>query len=76
MKTTYDKKADALYIRFPNGKKGVSKTLKVNDFLLFDVGNKGHLYGIEILEASSHVPIGTFFKTAKEKIKKTKQNSK
>ncbi len=55
MKVQYDKKADALYIKFQQGKR-VSYTCKLKDFLLVDIGTKNKIYGIEILDASKHIP--------------------
>ncbi len=53
MNTTYDKIADALYIRFKRGK--VTKTVKVKDRLIVDTDNDGNVLGIEVLEASAQV---------------------
>ncbi len=53
MNTTYDKIADALYIRFKRGK--VAKTVKVKDRLIVDTDNNGNILGIEVLEASAQV---------------------
>ena len=60
MKIHYDPKVNALYIYFQNGKKKVSQTVKLKDFLLVDIGAKGKVYGLEILDASLHVPISGF----------------
>jgi uncharacterized protein YuzE len=59
MKTTYDKKADALYISFQNGKKRekIAKTVKVNSFFFVDMGKKGEIHGIEVLNAGMHMAI-------------------
>lgn len=73
MKTTYDKKADALYIYFQNGKKKVSRTLKLNNYLLVDIGTQGKVYGIEILDASSHLPVQSFPKQKKSNAKTNKR---
>ena len=56
MKTHYDKKVDAFYISFQNAKKEAIQTVKLKDFLFVDIGKKGKVYGIEILDASSHFP--------------------
>jgi uncharacterized protein YuzE len=49
-KIEYDKTVDALYIYTSNGK--ISKTIKLNNRVLFDVDKKGKIVGIEILDAS------------------------
>lgn len=71
MKTTYDKKADAFYIYFQNGKGKVSHTIQLKDFLLIDIGKKEKLYGIEILDASRHIFIKTTSKNKRKKAVKT-----
>ena len=53
MKITYDKKVDAMYIRF---KKGLyDHTKKVTDEILVDVTKKGEVLGLEILDASKNI---------------------
>ena len=54
MKATYDKDADAMYIRVKKGK--VHKTLKVSDMILVDVDKKGQALGLELLFVSSQMP--------------------
>lgn len=54
MKATYDKEADAMYIRVQKGK--VHKTLHVSDAVLVDVDKKGQALGVELLFVSSHMP--------------------
>ena len=54
MKATYDKEADAMYIRVKKGK--VHKTLKVSDMILVDVDKKGQALGLELLFVSSQMP--------------------
>ena len=54
MKATYDKEADAMYIRVKKGK--VHKTLKVSDMVLVDVDKKGQALGLELLFVSSQMP--------------------
>ena len=60
MKVHYDKKVDALYIEFKSNKKAVKQTFKLKDFFLVDVGEKGKVHGIEILNASSRLPTQEF----------------
>ena len=50
MKVSYDKVADAMYIRLCDGK--IKGTVKVNDRFMFDVDTKGNTVGIELLDAS------------------------
>lgn len=51
MQITYDTQADALYIKFQEGKFLMNK--EVEDGVVLDIGEGGMLLGIEILEASS-----------------------
>ena len=57
MKTHYDKKADAMYISFQKKNEKVARTVKLQNFLLVDLNEKGKILGIEIIEASSHIPM-------------------
>lgn len=50
MKITYDKLADAMYIKFQDGAFVSNK--EVEDGIILDIGKKGVVLGIEILEAS------------------------
>jgi len=54
MKNRYDKKEDALYIRF--NKKRYFESEEVRDGVIFDYDRKGHIVGIEILDASKVLP--------------------
>jgi uncharacterized protein YuzE len=54
MKLSFDEKADALYIRFQEGK--VARTRKIHDGILVDVDEAGRLFGIEILDVSERIP--------------------
>ena len=54
MKITFDPQADALYIQFQ--KNHAAKTIKVRDGILIDIDAAGHLFGIEILDASHRIP--------------------
>ena len=49
MKITYDKEVDALYIRFQEGK--FVKNSEVSDGIILDIGPKGSILGLEILDA-------------------------
>lgn len=50
MKVSYDKTADAMYIRLRAGK--IKGTVKVNDRLMIDVDQKGNTIGVELLDAT------------------------
>ena len=49
MKISYDKKADALYIKFQDGK--FIRNEEAAEGLILDVGPKGVILGLEILDA-------------------------
>ena len=51
MQITYDTKADALYIKFQEGK--FLKNKEIEEGVILDIGDKGKLLGIEILNARS-----------------------
>mgnify|MGYP003395816520 FL=1 len=53
MKITYDPKIDAMYIKFQDGTFVSNK--EVEDGIIFDIGRKGIILGIEILEASQRL---------------------
>ena len=50
MKVSYDKTADAMYIRLRDGK--LKGTVRVNDRLMVDVDQKGNTIGVELLDAT------------------------
>ena len=70
MKITYDKEVDALYIKFQEGK--FVKNSEVSDGIILDIGPKGSILGLEILNAKRrlkskkvphfdlHVPMESF----------------
>lgn len=53
MKITYDKKIDAIYIKFSE-KDTYHISKKVSDNVLVDYSKDGKLIGVEILEASTN----------------------
>ncbi|HSU72878.1 MAG TPA: DUF2283 domain-containing protein [Candidatus Binatia bacterium] len=53
MEITYDRAADALYIRLKKGKFAKNATLDLQT--IFDLDAKGNLLGIELLNASKRV---------------------
>ncbi len=52
MKVTYDKRVDALYIRFSEGP---VTTKRLTDDIAIDYGEDEHVAGIEILDASKQM---------------------
>ena len=64
MKTFYDPKADALYVRFADA--SIVESEEVADGIILDFDGKGKLVAIEVLEASKHVAEGATFPTAAE----------
>ena len=55
MKITYDTEADALYIRMGDGEFAENKEPVPG--VILDIGSKGELLGIEILNASQRYPL-------------------
>ena len=53
MNTKYDKIADALYVKFKQGK--VAKTLRLENHLIVDLDNKSNILGIELLNAKTQL---------------------
>ena len=54
MEISLDLKADALYIKFQEGR--FAKNKKIDDDTVIDLDAKGRLLGIEILNVSKKVP--------------------
>jgi uncharacterized protein YuzE len=54
MKITYDKIANAAYMTLRKGK--VAKTVEMSESVIVDPDKKGHLLGIEMLDASNQLP--------------------
>lgn len=50
MKIEYSKEADALYVHFKE--EYVAKSLEIEDGVVVDFDEKGHLIGIEVLDVS------------------------
>lgn len=58
MEITYDKSADAMYIRLRKGK--FAKNKQIDDRTIVDLDKKGKVLGIELLETSNWIkPIST-----------------
>ena len=55
MQISYDRKADALYIRLRTGKFGTNK--EVDEGVVLDLGEDGALLRIEVLEASTRLSL-------------------
>ena len=53
MNTKYDKIADALYVKFKQGK--VVKTLRLENHLIVDLDSKSNILGVELLNAKSQL---------------------
>ena len=56
MKTTYDREADALYVRFSNT--SVVESEEVSEGVILDFDADGRIVAIELLDASKHVAAG------------------
>ena len=56
MKITYDKQADAAYIKL-NDKKPYQSSKKVTDDVLIDYSKDGTVVGIEVLAVSRNMPL-------------------
>lgn len=57
MKSTYDKTADAKYIKVskkPSRRGVIARTEQISDWLNVDYDKQGLVYGIEVLNASKH----------------------
>ncbi|OGC07092.1 hypothetical protein A2230_07030 [candidate division WOR-1 bacterium RIFOXYA2_FULL_36_21] len=55
MNISYDKQADAMYIRFQEDK--VEKTIKIQEGIIIDINSNGNLLGIELLDVSLKMPL-------------------
>jgi uncharacterized protein YuzE len=54
MKTTYDKEANALYVRFSDGK--IVETEELRPGLMVDFDKDGRIVAIEMLDARTQLP--------------------
>ena len=64
MKFNYDTVADAAYLNVNEGK--VAKTVEMKNGVVVDVGEKGNIIGIEILNFSSQQNIKKLQESAKD----------
>ena len=55
MEITFDKDADAMYIRFIKGK--FFKNKKIDDFTIIDLDENDKILGIELLNVSERIPL-------------------
>lgn len=55
MKMTYDKKANALYVRLVDG--AIETSERIADGIVFDFNQAGGLVGIEVLDASERFDV-------------------
>ena len=61
MRIEFDKEADAAYIYFKEiGNGEVVETITLNDSVNVDLDKEGKVLGIEILDASEHLPSSAF----------------
>lgn len=56
MKIYYDDKTDLLYLRFDERQQEVINK-RVTEDVVLDIGERGKIVGIEILDASTHVDL-------------------
>ena len=56
MNITYNDKTDILYIRLDDRKQDVINR-RVTEDIVLDIGEEDRIIGIEILDASKHVPL-------------------
>lgn len=60
MKIDFDKEADAAYIYFKEIRSGeVVSTVSLNEVVNIDLDSDGKVIGIEILDASQNLPVGS-----------------
>jgi uncharacterized protein YuzE len=64
MRTTYDSKADALYVRFADVP--VVESEEVSDGIVLDFDADGRIVAIEVLEAKRHLAAGAELPSAAE----------
>jgi len=55
MEISYDKEADAMFIRFSRGE--FAKNKKIDDFTIIDLDKDDNILTIELLEVSKRIPI-------------------
>jgi len=61
MRMEFDKEADAAYVYFKEIADGeVAETITLNDSVNVDLDKNGRVLGIEIIDASEHLPSSSF----------------
>ncbi len=58
MEISYDREADALYIRLGRG--GFARNRRLDSQTILDIDEKGRIVGIEFLDISKRVPAQAF----------------
>ncbi len=64
MKTHYDRDADALYVRFADGK--IAESEEVSPGVVIDFDAEGRIVALEVLSASRHLAAGAIPAVAAE----------
>jgi uncharacterized protein YuzE len=64
MRTTYDAKADALYVRF--AETAIVESEEVSDGIVLDFDADGRIVAIEVLDAKKHLAAGPTLPSAAE----------
>jgi uncharacterized protein YuzE len=64
MKTTYDREADALYVRFADSP--IVESKEVANGVVLDFDDQGKIVGFEFLDARKHLTAGAKLPTAAE----------
>ena len=60
MEVVYNEKTDLLYIRM-DSKKQKTINQRINENIVLDIGSKGKIIGIEILDASENINLSELF---------------
>ncbi|MEO9339568.1 DUF2283 domain-containing protein [Mesorhizobium sp. SB112] len=62
LKVEYDPEANAAYIRFSS--EAILESEEVSAGIVLDYDNQGHIVGMEIMDARSHLPSNVLTKAA------------
>jgi len=60
MKVSYDKEVDALYIELSTQKP--DGVIEIEEGINIDISSDGNIVGIEFIDASKKIPLGSFLK--------------
>ncbi|MDQ1272310.1 MAG: hypothetical protein QG591_940 [Planctomycetota bacterium] len=66
MKIEYSKDIDALYIKLREGK--IADSIDIEEGVVVDIDEKGHIVGLEILDASEKLDISDLVNISIEKL--------